>query len=129
MWPHTRPVTTSLHLRLAPHLGADRRLRIALCSVLPRSTITWTNSNPRTPARLRREGHASTVGILICGSGNEHTVRYSLGNTHSPMAASTYTYESLPANEKASLPNADQLTAWPTTHVSIVLTHPKYRPH
>ncbi|MGA1836584.1 PDDEXK nuclease domain-containing protein [Herbiconiux sp. 11R-BC] len=61
--------------------------------------------------RLRREYHAPTVGILICGSGNEHTVRYSLGGTRSPLAVSTYTYESLPAEEKAGLPTADQLTA------------------
>jgi predicted nuclease of restriction endonuclease-like (RecB) superfamily len=61
--------------------------------------------------RLRREAHAPTVGILICGSGNEHTVRYSLGRTDSPMAVSTYTYESLPASEQAVLPNAAQLAA------------------
>lgn len=60
---------------------------------------------------LRRETHAPTVGILICGSGNEHTVRYSLGQTNSPMAVSTYTYDTLPQNEQASLPNADQLSA------------------
>lgn len=60
---------------------------------------------------LRREAHAPTVGILICGSGNEHTVRYSLGRADSPMAVSTYTYDSLPADERASLPNADQLAA------------------
>jgi nicotinamide mononucleotide adenylyltransferase len=29
--------------------------------------------------RLRREAHADTVGILICGDKNAHTVRYSFG--------------------------------------------------
>lgn len=61
--------------------------------------------------RLRRQAHAPTVGILICGNGNEHTVRYSLGRTASPMAVATYTYDALPPNEKASLPTADQLAA------------------
>jgi hypothetical protein len=31
--------------------------------------------------RLRRDTHADTVGILICGSKNVHTVRYSLGRS------------------------------------------------
>jgi hypothetical protein len=43
--------------------------------------------------RLRRESHAETVGILICGSKNDHTVRYSLGRTTSPMAVASYTYD------------------------------------
>ncbi|ANP74832.1 PDDEXK nuclease domain-containing protein [Cryobacterium arcticum] len=61
--------------------------------------------------RLRREAHAPTVGILICGDRNDHTVRYALGRAGSPMAVSTYTYESLPAAEKQVLPDADELTA------------------
>jgi predicted nuclease of restriction endonuclease-like (RecB) superfamily len=60
---------------------------------------------------LRRPAHAPTVGILICGSRNEHTVRYSLGTTSSPMAVSGYTYESLPAAERAVLPAADRIAA------------------
>ncbi|GAA1118451.1 hypothetical protein GCM10009582_14630 [Arthrobacter flavus] len=48
--------------------------------------------------------HRETVGILICGSKNEHTVRYALGRTDSLMAVSTYTYESLPAAEKIHSP-------------------------
>ena len=59
--------------------------------------------------RLRREAHAPTVGILICGRRNEHTVRYSLGHSKSPMAVSTYTYESLPPAERAALPDAERL--------------------
>ncbi|WP_104176387.1 YhcG family protein, partial [Cryobacterium sp. Y50] len=36
--------------------------------------------------RLRREAHAPTVGMLICGDRNDHTVRYALGRSGSPMA-------------------------------------------
>ncbi|RFA11762.1 hypothetical protein B7R22_17890 [Subtercola boreus] len=61
--------------------------------------------------KLRRAVHAQTVGILICGDKSEQTVRYALGQTASPMAVSTYTYESLPAAEKVALPTADQLIA------------------
>lgn len=61
--------------------------------------------------RLRKSVHAPTVGILICGSKNDHTVRYSLSRADSPMAISTYTYETLPADERAALPAAEQLTA------------------
>jgi predicted nuclease of restriction endonuclease-like (RecB) superfamily len=61
--------------------------------------------------RLRREAHAPTVGILICGDRNDHTVRYALGRSGSPLAVSTYTYDSLPPSEKYALPAADELTA------------------
>lgn len=61
--------------------------------------------------KLRREAHNDTVGILICGSKNDHTVRYALGRSDSPMAVSTYTYETLPAAEQRALPAADELTA------------------
>ncbi len=61
--------------------------------------------------RLRREAHADTVGILICGTKNDHTVRYSLGRATSPMAVASYTYEALPAEVRNELPDADRLTA------------------
>lgn len=61
--------------------------------------------------KLKREGHGPTVGILICGSKNEHSVRYALTRSDSPMAVSTYTYESLPAAEKKALPGEDELSA------------------
>jgi predicted nuclease of restriction endonuclease-like (RecB) superfamily len=61
--------------------------------------------------RLRRSVHFPTVGILICASGNQRTIRYSLGQAASPMAVSTYSYESLPEKERAALPTADQLVA------------------
>lgn len=67
--------------------------------------------NPLVDDRLRRETHADTVGILICGSKNDHTVRYSLGRTTSPMAVATYTYDVLPAEVRKELPDADRLTA------------------
>jgi predicted nuclease of restriction endonuclease-like (RecB) superfamily len=61
--------------------------------------------------KLRLATHNPTVGILICGSRNEHTVRYSLGQTGAPMAVSTYTYDTLPADERNALPDEDRLTA------------------
>jgi hypothetical protein len=61
--------------------------------------------------RLKREAHAPTVGILICGSKNDHTVRYALGRSTSPLAVSAYTYEELPAADRNLVPAEDQLTA------------------
>ncbi|TFD37068.1 DUF1016 domain-containing protein [Cryobacterium sp. TMT2-10] len=61
--------------------------------------------------RLRRDAHAPTVGILICGDRNDHTVRYALGRSGSPMAVSTYTYDALPPSEKNALPDVDELTS------------------
>ena len=61
--------------------------------------------------RLRRQSRSDTVGIFICGSKNDHTVRYALGRSESPMAVSTYTYETLPAAERRALPAADELAA------------------
>jgi predicted nuclease of restriction endonuclease-like (RecB) superfamily len=40
--------------------------------------------------RLRREAHADTVGILICGDRNDHILRYSLAHATSPMAVAIY---------------------------------------
>jgi predicted nuclease of restriction endonuclease-like (RecB) superfamily len=61
--------------------------------------------------KMRREFHRPTVGILICGSRNEHTVRYALGQASAPMAVSTYSYESLPAFEQEALPAAERIIA------------------
>jgi predicted nuclease of restriction endonuclease-like (RecB) superfamily len=61
--------------------------------------------------KLRLPAHNPTVGILICGSRNDHTVRYSLGQTASPLAVSTYTYDTLPADERTALPDAERLAA------------------
>ena len=61
--------------------------------------------------RMKLDTHAPTVGILICGNRNDHTVRYALGRAASPMAVATYTYDSLPSLEKEALPPAEQLLA------------------
>jgi hypothetical protein len=59
----------------------------------------------------RRDRHAPTVGILLCAGRNERVVRYTLGSAASPMAIADYTYDSLPAAERAAMPPADDLTA------------------
>ncbi|ALE93668.1 hypothetical protein AOC05_17285 [Arthrobacter alpinus] len=61
--------------------------------------------------KLRRQAHAPTVGILICGSKNDHTVRYALGRSTSPMAVAAYTYDQLTTEDRAILPPEEQLTA------------------
>ncbi len=61
--------------------------------------------------QLKRDAHAQTVGILICGSKNDHSVRYALSRSESPMAVATYTYESLPSDEKKALPAEHELSA------------------
>ncbi|EMY33115.1 hypothetical protein D477_016630 [Arthrobacter crystallopoietes BAB-32] len=60
---------------------------------------------------LKRDAHNETVGILICGSKNDHTVRYTLGRSASPMAVSAYTYEQLSAEDRSLVPGVDKLTA------------------
>jgi hypothetical protein len=65
--------------------------------------------------RLRRPAHTLTVGILICVSRNEQTVRYALSRAGSPMAVSTYTYESLPPDEQLVLPRPADLAVEPST--------------
>nr|WP_098945483.1 PDDEXK nuclease domain-containing protein [Glutamicibacter halophytocola] len=55
--------------------------------------------------------NAPTVGILICGSRNDHTVLYALSQSSTPMAVSTYTYETLPVTEQRALPDAEHLAA------------------
>ncbi|MDQ0241444.1 PDDEXK nuclease domain-containing protein [Arthrobacter bambusae] len=60
---------------------------------------------------LRREHHNETVGILICGTKNDRSVRYSLGRSTSPMAVAAYTYDKLPATEQRTLPNEEHLVA------------------
>jgi len=55
--------------------------------------------------------HAPTVGILLCTDRNEKVVRYALRAASAPMAIATYTYDKLPAEEQASLPEADVLVS------------------
>jgi predicted nuclease of restriction endonuclease-like (RecB) superfamily len=60
---------------------------------------------------LRRDYHNETVGILICGTKNDRSVRYSLGRSSSPMAVAAYTYDKLPEAEQQALPNEGHLVA------------------
>ncbi|MDN3935606.1 PDDEXK nuclease domain-containing protein [Arthrobacter sp. YD4] len=60
---------------------------------------------------LRRDHHNETIGILICGSKNDRSVRYSLGRATSPVAVAAYTYDSLPVAVRQGLPDAEHLTA------------------
>ena len=60
---------------------------------------------------LKRDQHAPTIGILLCGSKSDRTVRYSLGKTSSPLAVASYTFDSLPADERAILPVAEKIAA------------------
>ena len=45
------------------------------------------------------------VGILVCGSKKEHTVRYALEGAAQPLAVTSYTYDALPKAEQQSLPS------------------------
>ena len=49
---------------------------------------------------LRRDFHNETVGILICGTKNYRSVRYSPGRSTSPMTVAAYTYDKLPPAEQ-----------------------------
>jgi hypothetical protein len=60
---------------------------------------------------LKLPRQAATGGILVCGSRNERTVRYALDGSAQPLAATSYTYEALPANEQATLPSPAAITA------------------
>jgi len=61
--------------------------------------------------RLRRPAHAPTVGILICGDKDDHIVRYTLSQAASPIAVATYTYKSLPPEERLALPDERSIIA------------------
>lgn len=60
---------------------------------------------------LRRDHHNETIGILICGTKNDRSVRYSLGRSTSPMAVAAYTYDGLPAAEQQALPDEGHIAA------------------
>ncbi|MCZ2404458.1 DUF1016 family protein [Paenarthrobacter sp. Z7-10] len=60
---------------------------------------------------LRLPRQAPTVGILVCGSRNERTVRYALDGSAQPLTVTSYTYEALPADERATLPSPSAITA------------------
>lgn len=56
-------------------------------------------------------GMAPTVGILVCGSKHEPTVRYALEGSSQPIAVTSYTYDTLPAEERAALPSPQAISA------------------
>lgn len=58
---------------------------------------------------LRRAHHNPTVGLLLCSSRNEQTVRYALDRATSPMAVAGYRYTELPPAEQAALPGEQEL--------------------
>ncbi|MET3948750.1 putative nuclease of restriction endonuclease-like (RecB) superfamily [Arthrobacter sp. UYCu512] len=60
---------------------------------------------------LRLPRQAPTVGILVCGSKNDRTVRYALDGSAQPLTVTSYTYEALPVDEQATLPSPAAITA------------------
>ena len=60
---------------------------------------------------LRLPRQAPTVGILVCGSRNDRTVRYALDGSAQPLTVTSYTYEALPVDEQATLPSPAAITA------------------
>lgn len=59
--------------------------------------------------RRRPDRHAPTIGILVCTYGMDQVIRFALGSAQAPMAVATYTYETLPAAERATLPSMDDI--------------------
>ncbi|WP_424573632.1 PDDEXK nuclease domain-containing protein [Arthrobacter sp. 'calajunan'] len=60
---------------------------------------------------LRLPRQAPTVGILVCGSKNDRTVRYALEGSTQPLADSSYTYDALPQEENTTLPSHEAIAA------------------
>ncbi|WP_328296160.1 PDDEXK nuclease domain-containing protein [Kineococcus sp. NBC_00420] len=55
--------------------------------------------------------HAPTIGILLVAGRSEQIVRYALSSTATPLAVADYTYETLPPEARAALPDSAQLQA------------------
>lgn len=53
--------------------------------------------------------HAPTVGILLVAGRDEQVVRYALSSSANPLAVADYTYDSLPPEARAALPDSAQL--------------------
>jgi len=68
--------------------------------------IAAVDDRLRDPAR-----HAPTVGILMCAGRNDTVVRYALSGAAQPMAVAGYTYDALPAGERAALPSDTRVAA------------------
>lgn len=58
-------------------------------------------------AKLRRQQHSETVGLLLVAGKNEAVVRYSLGTSNAPVGVASY--ELLPAELQRVLPSEAQL--------------------
>lgn len=54
--------------------------------------------------KLKRDAHATTVGVLICGEHNKRAVQYARNQSLVPQAVSTYAHEGLPLEERRLLP-------------------------
>jgi hypothetical protein len=54
--------------------------------------------------RLRREADADTLGSLISGSKNDHTVRHCLGRATSPRAVASCTYDACRLRSATNFP-------------------------
>lgn len=59
--------------------------------------------------RLRKPGHAKTVGVLLCTDRNDETVSLSLASAASPVAVALY--DGLSPEERAALPDPGELEA------------------
>jgi predicted nuclease of restriction endonuclease-like (RecB) superfamily len=59
--------------------------------------------------KMRLPRQRPAVGILVCGSKNEHTVRYALDGAVQPLAVTSYTYDTLPVAEQQALPSPEAI--------------------
>jgi hypothetical protein len=60
---------------------------------------------------LHRDYHNEPVGILIHGTKDYRSFRYSLRRSTFPMAVAAYTYDKLPEADQQALPNEGHLVA------------------
>ncbi|WP_205704778.1 PDDEXK nuclease domain-containing protein [Kineococcus indalonis] len=70
--------------------------------------------------KLRRPQHSPTVGILLVAGRNETLVRYALSSAAAPVAVATF--DTLPPEQRAGLPDPALLSTELTNQVSAVLT-------
>ena len=68
--------------------------------------------------RRLADRHAPTIGILICTQGKEQVIRFALGSSTAPMAVATFTYDTLPAAERAALPPVTEIVAAVTAAIA-----------
>lgn len=59
--------------------------------------------------KIRLPRQRPAVGILVCGSKNQHTVRYALNAAAQPLAVASYTYDTLPEAEQHALPSPEAI--------------------